>query len=304
MKEKLALYGDVLENVSLKEYNTFRIGGLCHYMISPFTVLDLQNLLSFLQLQHICYFVLGNGSNVIFSDDFFEGVVIRLNHFDQIEFSGLRVNAEAGVLLPKLASLSIQQSLTGLEWAIGIPGTVGGSVFGNAGAYNSCIFDLLEQVTVLTMQGEIQNLKKDEITYGYRTTYFKENPEYIILKATFLLAAGNKEESQERVHTRQMKRRATQPLEYPNAGSVFRNPSSDNPSGRIIESLGLKGMQVGGAKVSEKHANFIINTGNATSNDVRNLIELVHQRVQDECNIDLVMEQEYVGWDQYEKENK
>lgn len=297
MKESLMNFGEVIEDVSLRNYNTFRIGGKASFMVFPKTIENVKNLICFLKKEDVKYFILGNGSNVIFSDQFFEGVIVNLKKMDAIIYQGTQVICEAGVMMPKLSMDVISHGLKGFEWATGIPGTVGGCVYGNAEAYKESMFDFLLEVQVLTLEGDLKILKKSELSYGYRTSFFKENPGYVILSATFSLDYGDKEESMEKILRRKEKRMATQPLEYPSAGSVFRNPSPDNPSGRIIESIGMKGYSIGGAEVSKKHANFIVNTGNATSNDVRNLVELVHQRVQSETNIDLLMEQEYVGWD-------
>lgn len=297
MKTDIKIFKNVKENESLKKYNTFQIGGTCKYMVEPTTKEELLEILKYLKETQEKYFVLGNGSNVILNDEYYDGVIIRLVHFDHLKISSNQVFVGAGVMLPKLAMETLRAGYTGFEWACGIPGTVGGAIYGNAEAYKESTFDRMIDVTVLTPELEIKTFKKEELSHGYRTSYFKENPGNIILEAHFSLDRGDLEESREKIQKRKRKRMETQPLEYPSAGSVFRNPSPENPSGRIIESLGLKGKKVGGAEVSKKHANFIINTGNATSQDVRNLIELVHLEVKNKCDIDLVMEQEYVGWD-------
>ncbi len=297
MKEKLMECGDLLEEVSLKCYNTFRVGGICKYLVSPRTDLELQKLIRYLKKEKISYFILGNGSNLIFSESYYDGVVILLKNFNQIMIKDTRVIAGAGVLMPRLAMLTIQENLTGFEWAIGIPGSVGGCIYNNAEAYKESTFDHLVEITLLTPDNEIKTMPSSAFSSGYRTSFFKENKDYIILKAVFQLECGNQKESLEIVNKRREKRLLSQPLEYPSAGSVFRNPSQENPSGKIIENLGLKGTRIGGAEISTKHANFIINKGNATSNDIRNLIELIHKEVKEKENIDLVMEQEYVGWD-------
>jgi len=304
MKQELKLCEDCLTNVSLKNYNTFRIGGVAKYLVAPKDEAELLSLLQYLLKERIPYFILGNGSNVIFSDSIYEGVIIRLNHFQEIVKKGDRIFVGSGVMMPRFAMAMIEESYCGFEWAVGIPGTVGGCVYGNAEAYKESTFDHLISVKVITPNLEIKELKKEELSFGYRTSFFKTHPGYVILGATFKIIKGNKNESLEIIEKRMKKRKSTQPLEFPSAGSVFRNPSAENPSGMIIENCGLKGTIVGGAKISEKHANFIINTGNATSKDVRNLIELVHEEVKRQCNIDLVLEQEYVGWDSYETEGK
>ncbi len=296
MKTELLQFQEVLQDVSLKPYNTLHIGGVCKYMVFPHTCEELQQLLLTIQENHLKYFILGNGSNVILSDEYYDGVVILLSHFDQIVYEGNQVHVGAGVLMPKFSMDVVSKGYSGFEWAVGIPGTIGGCIVGNAEAYKESTFDYLVDVTVL-YQGTIQVMKKEELSYAYRTSFFKEHPGYVILEATFQLSKGNYEESMEIIKKRKEKRMNTQPLEFPSAGSVFRNPLNADPSGKLIEDIGLKGTSIGGAQVSQKHANFIINTGNATSNDVRNLIELVHDEVKKHYGIDLEMEQEYVGWD-------
>lgn len=297
MIKDLQNFGKVLESVSLKNYNTYKIGGLAKYLIHPSDKENLIALIKYLKENEIKFFVLGNGSNLIFSDNLYDGVIIKLDNLNRISFDGTKVIAEAGVMLPKVAIESINHGLKGLEWATGIPGTIGGSTVGNAGAYKSCMFDFIDSVTVLDENSEVKVLKKDDITYKYRHTNFKDNKNIIILDVVMNLEYGDKEESLEKVKKRLEKRKETQPLDYPSAGSVFRNPEGD-ASGRIIEQeVGLKGKTIGGAKVSEKHANFIINIGNATGKDVKDLINLVHDEVLKKCGIDLIPEQEFVNWE-------
>ena len=204
--------------------------------------------------------------------------------------------AEAGAMLPKLVAESINKSLTGLEFAAGIPGTVGGSIYGNAGAYNACILDYVTSVTVLDENLEVLTLEHEDIEYGYRTTMFKEKKNYIILGAKFFLKEGDKQSSLDIIEDRRKRRVESQPLEYPSAGSVFRNPEGDF-AGRLIESCNLKGYKIGGAEVSEKHANFIINSNNASSQDVYKLINHVHKTVLEKTNVDLLIEQEFIDWE-------
>lgn len=296
MKKEFLQWGACEEAVSLKKYNTFKIGGIAKYMVHPDSVEHLCELIQFLKEKNIRYFLLGNGSNVIMSDEEFDGVIIHLDMFDKLIIQDTQVIVGAGVMMPKLSYETIKSGLTGFEWAIGIPGTLGGCIYGNAEAYKISTFDSLVSLIALTPDGDVKCFLRSDLTHGYRTSFFKENPGYIILEAVFSLERGDMSETLEKVNHRKIKRLETQPLEYPSAGSVFRNPSPENPSGKLIEDAGLKGITVGGAQVSNKHANFIINTGNATSNDVKNLIELVHQKVFETYQIDLKMEQEYVGW--------
>lgn len=297
MMDNLQRFGKVLKQVSLKDYNTYKIGGKAKYLIHPNDKDSLVDLIIYLKETKTKFFILGNGSNIVFSDDLYDGVIIKLDNLNKICFDENKVIAEAGVMLPRLAIEAINHGLKGLEWATGIPGTVGGSTVGNAGAYKSCMFDFIDSVTIIDENNEIKALKKDDIFYKYRHTSFKDNKNLIILDVTLKLEYGDKKESLEIVKRRLEKRKDTQPLDYPSAGSVFRNPEGD-ASGRIIEQeVGLKGKTIGGAKVSEKHANFIINIGNATGKDIKDLITLVHDEVLHKTGIDLIVEQEFVNWE-------
>ena len=283
----------ITTNASLKNLNTYKIESSAKYLIHVETLDGLINILKYLRENKIKHFILGAGSNIVI-DNFFDGAVIKLDGLKKISVDKNIVTAEAGAMMASLSSASINHNLTGLEWAINIPGTVGGSIVGNAGAYNKEIFDDLVSIKVLDETLNIKELKKDEVKHSYRHTDLKEKP-WIVLEATFKLENGNKEESLKLIMDRKERRLATQPLDMPSAGSVFRNPENDH-AGRLIEECGLKGKKIGGAMVSLKHANFIVNTGNATSNDVKNLIKLVHDQVKEKFGVDLVLEQEIIDW--------
>ncbi len=298
MIKQLKQFGDVEEHAPLKNLNTYHIAGKARYLVSPNSISDLAKVLDIVKAHNKKYFILGNGSNIVLNDKEYDGVIIRLNKLNGIEFHP-ELNmayAEAGAMLPKLALDSIEASLTGLEFAAGIPGTIGGSIYGNAGAYNACILDYVSSVTVLDENNDIKVIEHEDITYGYRTSMFKEEKKYIILGAKFFLKEGEKTSSVEIIEDRRNRRVASQPLEFPSAGSVFRNPEGDF-AGRLIESCNLKGFKIGGAEVSEKHANFIINTNNATGEDVYKLINYVHDTVLEKTNVDLVIEQEFIDWE-------
>ena len=314
MKKLLKQFGKVIEDVDLKEHNTFKIGGRATYLVRPDTSADVKDLVTLLKEQDIKFYVLGNGSNVIFSDNYFDGVIIKLDKLCAIEVYGVfgKAFAEAGAMMPSVAAECLEESLEGFEWAVGLPGTVGGSVVTNAGCYGTSTFDILKSVTCIDTEGNFAKFEHDEIEYGYRTTMFKENKSHIILVAEFELKKGNRKVMKERITDRRKRRQKEQPLEYPSAGSIFRNPNGEDPTikekiakyklkgpfaGHLIEECGLKGKKIGGAEVSTKHANFIINTGNATANDVKNLIELVHDEVLKKFEIDLIYEQELVNWE-------
>ncbi len=298
MINELILYGDVQEHATLKNLNTYHIGGTAEYLITPNSIKDLISILKILKDNNIKYFILGNGSNIVLNSREFKGAVIHLSKLNGIEVHPdmEMIYAEAGVMLPKLVSEMVNNSLTGLEFASGIPGTVGGGIYGNAGAYNACLMDYVSSVTVLDENYDIKVLEHEDIEYSYRTTSFKEDKKYIIVAAKFFLKKGDKQGSLEIIENRRQRRVESQPLEFPSAGSVFRNPEGDF-AGRLIESCGLKGYHIGDAEVSLKHANFIVNKGKATSEDVYKLINYVHKVVLDKTNVDLVIEQEFIDWE-------
>ena len=299
MIKELEKHASVLKEVSLEKYNTYHIGGKVKYLIEPNSINDLVDVIKLLDENKVDYFVLGNGSNVVLSSKYYDGAVIKLSNLNGIAIKP-ELNmayAEAGAMMPSLVMDSVNKGLTGLEFAAGIPGTVGGSIYGNAGAYNACIMDYVSSVSVLDKYTyEIIELEHEDIQYSYRYTSFKEHKNYIILSAKLFLKHGEKKNSIAILEDRKARRLASQPLEYPSAGSVFRNPDGDF-AGRIIEACGLKGKKIGGAEVSKKHANFIINTGGATSDDVYQLINYVHDYILDETTVDLIIEQEFIGWD-------
>lgn len=289
--------GSYKENVSLKCYTSYKVGGIARLILYPKNVDKLILILNFLNKNNINYKVLGNGSNVIFSDDLYDGVIIKLDEFDQVYVNDTIIKAGAGVSLVKLSYKALKEGLTGLEFASGIPGTVGGAVFMNAGAYNTDMGYITSEVLVLTPELEVKTLYNKDLNYKYRSSFLKHNPNYICLEATIVLRHGDKPLIKELMETRRQKRLMTQPLEYPSAGSVFRNPT-DNYAGKLIEDCNLKGYEIGGAQVSRKHANFIINKGDASAKDVKDLIDYVHDEVKNKKGIDLKIEQEFVNWEQ------
>lgn len=294
MNKELERFGKLKENVDLKKYNTYKISGTAKYLIEVKDEESLVQLINYLKENNINYYVFGNGSNVVIPENEFNGVIIKLNEFNQIIIDDDEVTVGAGVMLPKLVNETVNNCLKGLEWASGIPGTLGGSVVGNAGAYLSEIFDFIVSVRVLD-SGVIKELKKSDIEYKYRYTSLKNNKNVIVLSAKLRLEKGNSDESLNLMKKRMERRLESQPLDYPNAGSVFRNPENDF-AGRLIEECGLKGKTIGGAMVSTKHANFIINYDNASCSDVRDLIKLVHDEVLNKTGVDLIVEQEIIDW--------
>ena len=288
--------GSYKQDIKIKILTTYKVGGVAKLVVYPKNTLKLVGLIKKLRELKIKYKVLGYGSNVIFSDNTYDGVLIKLDEFDHIRLKDTVITIGAGVSLIKLSLFAMKNALTGLEFASGIPGSVGGAIFMNAGAYKSDMGYITSEIKVLTPDLEVKTLYNKDLKYKYRTSFLKENPDYICLEATIVLMHGDKKEIKDLMETRRQKRLMTQPLNYPSAGSVFRNPEGDF-AGRLIEDCNLKGLQIGGAKVSEKHANFIINYNNATASDVKNLIDKVHDVVKKEKNVDLKIEQEFVNWE-------
>lgn len=279
-------------NISLKKLTSYKLDGVTKQLIYPDNVEELIEIIKDLREDNLKYKVIGGGSNLIFDGNYM-GVLIKLDSFNNLTFDDTNVIVGAGYSLQKLAVQACKMGLSGLEFATGIPGTVGGACFNNSGAYNSDMGYIVTYVKVLTPSLEIKTLYNSDLNYHYRTSFFKDHPGYIILEAKLKLKKGNKKEIIELVTDRRKRRLESQPLDYPSAGSVFRNPEG-NYAGKLIEELGFKGKRSGGAKVSEKHANFIVNTGRAKGRDIIKLINKIQEKVKEEYGIDLVLEQEIV----------
>ena len=278
------------ENISLKNYNTYKIDSMCSYLVFPKDREELIRIISRIKKEKMKYLILGNGSNVIFSKPHYDGVIIKLDHLSKVKYKGNIVIAEAGYPLIKLAIETINKGLNGLTFATGIPGNVGASTAMNAGAYNKDMASVVKSVEVLTDKLEVKTLTNKELEYSYRDSFLKQHRDYIVLSTTFELEPGDIEFMKNQITERRKKRLATQPLNMPNAGSVFRNPP-DMYAGELIEKLNLKGYTIGDAKVSEKHANFIVNNGNATGEDIVKLIKKIEEDVKKEYNVELKLEQ-------------
>ena len=287
--------GDIKENVSLKTLTTLKVGGISKYVFYPKNVTSLKKALTLFKENNINYKIFGNGSNIIPSDKIYDGVIIKLSSLNNLKIEDEVIEVEAGYSLMKLAKEVIKLGLSGLEWANGIPGTIGGAVYMNAGAYKQDMSFVLEKITALDENMNIVTLNKDELDFSYRHSRLMEE-NLICLSATLKLEKKDISLIEEVVNKRKEKRMETQPLEYPSAGSVFRNPFNDF-AGRLVEECNLKGKQIGGAMISLKHANFIINKDNATGNDVLDLINLAKKEVKEKFNIELKQEQELFNFD-------
>ena len=292
MIENIISKYEYYKNVSLKRYNTYKLDVMCEYLIYPKDVEELLELLKYLKENKIKYLILGNGSNVILAKPSFD-VVIKLDRLNNIDIKDNIVTASSGVSLIKLSNLCMEKGLNGLAFAGGIPGLLGASVAMNAGAYKEDMASIVKEVKVITPRGEIITMKNSELEYSYRDSFLKRNKEYICIEATLELKYENKELIRNKMIDRRDRRISSQPVNMPSAGSVFRNPPNLS-AGKLIEDLGLKGYTIGGAQISEKHANFIINKSNATYDDIISLIEYIKKKVKEKYDIDLILEQEIV----------
>ena len=296
-KIEAANIGKVDINEPISKHTTYKVGGVAKAFVYPKDVNCLISLLKILKEYNVKYKLIGSGSNLLFSDKDFDGVIIKLKEFDNVEFlNNNKIKVGAGFSLIKLSLMAAKKGLAGLEFASGIPGTVGGAVFMNAGAYKSDMGYIVQQVKVLTPEFRIISLENKEMDFHYRTSYLQKKPGYICLEVILKLAKGNRDALDEVIKERRKRRMESQPLEYPSAGSVFRNPEGDY-AGRLIEELGYKGYKNGGAKVSDKHANFVINYDHVTGTEIKELIDEIHDKVLKEYNIDLKLEQELVNWE-------
>lgn len=278
------------ENASLKNYNTYKIDATCNYLVFPKDETELITILRELKKANTKYLMLGNGSNIILSKAIFDGVVIKLDKLNKVTYNNNLVTVGAGYSLIKLAVETIGKGLSGLEFAAGIPGVVGASTAMNAGAYNSDMATVVKEVRVLTPDLKIITMTNSDLAYEYRDSFLKKNPGYIALEVTLELTDGDTPTMQKLIAERRMKRIAAQPLNMPSAGSVFRNPEGMY-AGELIEKANLKGYTIGGAKVSEKHANFIVNNGGATGQDILDLIDKIQKEVKTKYNVSLKIEQ-------------
>ena len=323
------------KNVKLAPCTTFRIGGSASFFCEAKNEEEILEALEFARGKNLPIFLLGGGSNVLVNDKGFSGVVIKISNF-KFQISNLRITCDAGCLLSKIVNESVKANLTGLEWAAGIPGTIGGAVRGNAGAFGGAMANVVDSVKVLNIQNtktqdtkqntgyktqdlkllQIMNYKLQDCKFLYRDSIFKKNPNLIILSAVLKLKKGDKSESEKRVKEILAKRKKKQPTDFPSPGSFFKNPIAKDkklveqyetdtgnkirdgriPAPWLIEEAGLKGKKIGSAMVSEKHANFIVNTGKATAEDVIMLAAIIKTRVRNKFGIQLKEEVEMVGF--------
>ena len=284
----------VREQEPMSAHTTFRAGGPARYFVTPEGEKELAAVLAACREAEKAYYILGNGSNLLVSDKGYDGVIIHLfKNMSAMRIEGNKVYVQAGALLSKVAVQAGRKGLTGMEFASGIPGTIGGAMVMNAGAYGGEMKDVTEEVTVLTEKGEVKTLKREELKMGYRTSIIAEKG-YLVLEAVLQLTDGDLKEIRAVMEDLKKKRISKQPLEYPSAGSTFKRPKGYF-AGKLIMDAGLRGFQVGGAQVSEKHCGFVINVGNASSADVREVIDEVRERVKQQFGVILEPEVVFLG---------
>lgn len=278
----------------MKKHTTFRIGGNADYFVTPQDVESLQAIIVCCQEHNVEYFVMGNGSNLLVGDKGYRGAVIQLfRNFDKITVEDNRIIAQSGALLSAVANTALKEELTGFEFAAGIPGTIGGAVVMNAGAYDGEMKQVVAKVRVLDARGRIFELEKEELEMGYRTSRLQKEC-LIALEIVIELSRGSREAIRNRMDELKELRTSKQPLEFPSAGSTFKRPEG-NYAGKLIMESGFRGYQVGGARVSDKHCGFVINAKDATASDVMELIGQIQDKVYEDSGIQLEMEIKKLG---------
>ncbi len=294
IKEELAGI-EILFNEPLKQYTYTKVGGAADYLAFPRNQYELKRIVTFANAHEIPWMVLGNSSNIIVRDGGIEGFVIMFDHFHDVRVNGYVIEAEAGAKLIDVTHVARYHSLTGFEFACGIPGSIGGAVYMNAGAYGGEIAHILQSCKVLTPEGEIKTLTAEELAFGYRHSKIQETGA-VVISAKFALAPGNYDQIDQEMarltHLRELK----QPLEYPSCGSVFKRPVG-HFAGQLISEAGLKGHRIGGVEVSEKHAGFMINVDHGTAKDYEDLIAHVIATVEKSAGVTLEREVRIIGKD-------
>lgn len=285
----------VISNEPLKKHTSFKIGGPADLFVYVNSIDNLKIILNYINTQNIPFFILGNGTNVLASDEGFRGIVINLTKIkDKLSIADNNIiTCSSGISLAKVCVFALKNSLSGLEFAWGIPGSCGGALFMNAGAYGSDMSDIILEGSHIKDDGAEEILGKDKLNLTYRKSYYTDKP-FIITSIKMQLKNENPTIIRSKMYENILKRKTKQPLEFPNAGSIFKRPEGYY-AGTLIEQCGLKGKKVGGAMVSSKHAGFIVNTGNATSNDVCNLVNLIKETVYKKTGVTLECEIKTLG---------
>ena len=284
----------IFENESLKNHTTFGVGGRAKIFVIPQNSNDIVKLIEFSKDNKIEISFMGSGSNIIASDNGFNGIIISLKKsFNKIFFSTNEINVEAGAMLNSMVKKAINRGYKGFESLVGVPGTVGGAIIMNAGAHGSEISELFISARTIDENGEIKFYKRKDINFSYRDSSFPKSE--ILLDAKFKLIKGKQEKINQKKKDVSIKRKTSQPLSYKSAGSIFKNPTNKLAAGYLIDKAGLKGLRIGDAEISQKHANFIINHGNAKSSDILNLIHIMKNKVKEIFDIKLELEVKIIG---------
>ena len=294
--EKILKKENIKYNESMKKHTTMKVGGEAKVLVEPESVEEIKQVIDFAKENNIEYYVIGKGSNLLVSDDGVDGIVIKISSkFSDIKVDGNTIYATSGASMPLVSITAKNNMLSGFEFACGIPGTIGGGVKMNAGAYGSEISNIVTEITYLDEEGSIKTIKNEDAKFGYRDSIFKQNDKLVILSAKFELEEKeNNKEIEKIMNENNNSRRQKQPIELPNFGSVFKRPEGHFVGPMIIE-CGLQGYKVGDAQVSTKHAGFIINLGNATCKDVEELIEIIKEKVYEKFNVHLETEVQFIG---------
>ena len=284
----------ILIDEPMSRHTTFRVGGPADFFVTPKAKEEVRDVIRICKEAGMPYYIIGNGSNLLVSDAGYRGVIVQIyKEMNEVKVEGDLVKAQAGALLSGIAAKALGAELSGFEFASGIPGTIGGACVMNAGAYGGEMKDVLESVTVLTGEGKIIELGRNELELGYRTSVIAKKG-YIVLGAVLKLERGDGEKIKTYMDELKEKRVTKQPLEYPSAGSTFKRPEGYF-AGKLIEDAGLRGFQVGGAQVSEKHCGFVINRDHATAADIKELMRQVQIRVKENSGVDLEPEVKRLG---------
>lgn len=289
--------GEIIENEPMYKHTTFKVGGPARFFVNIKDIDALKRGVQYCQQNQVKHMTIGKGSDILFSDKEYDGVVFSLSRgLNKVYFNGLNIRAEAGASMIYLAYEAAKVGLSGFEFMGGIPGTVGGGVYMNAGAYKYCMADVFTSALVLNEHGELMNLSKEDMEFDYRKSILQRHKDWILVEATFTMTPRDPQEIMKVLDKRKEKRMSTQPWNFASAGSVFRNPE-EKPAWQYIDECGLRGYEIGGAQVSPKHSNFIVNNGYASARDILDLILLVEKTVFDRFRVELKKEVILVNWE-------
>lgn len=289
--------GEILENEPMYKHTTLKVGGPARFFVNIKDVDALKRGVQYCQEHQIKYMIVGKGSDLLFSDKEYEGVIFSLiKGLNEVHINGLQIRAQAGVSMVYLAYEAAKTGLSGFEFMSGIPGTIGGGIYMNAGAYKYCMADVFTSALVLNEKGQLMTLNKEDMWFSYRKSILQEHKDWILIEGTFTMETRDPQEILAVLDKRKERRMSTQPWNFASAGSIFRNPD-DKPAWRYIDECGLRGYEIGGAQVSPKHSNFIVNNGYASAKDILDLILLVEKTVFDRFRVELEKEVILVNWE-------